>query len=313
MNILNGHFKPMEPVLCPAPFDSEEFTYQVKWDGVRILSYINKNRVELRNKKNNLRTIQYPELANLTQILTGEQAVLDGEIVVLKNGKPSFSSVMRRDRSSSPSTITYLQTILPVQYMIFDLIQYKNQDLTDRPLSYRKQLLTEVFNQQPGFYLVDDFLHGQSLFESVKAQDLEGIVAKKIHSRYLPGKHHKDWFKIKYRRRQNCVIGGYSLRNNFVNSLLVGVYQNNRLVFAGKAGSGLKTSEWQQLSIELPLLKIDVSPFINLPGHTNTEIKFIEPKLVVKIEFAEWTEDIHLRSPVITGFINVDPKECTIE
>ncbi|MEN6461790.1 MAG: DNA ligase, partial [Syntrophomonas sp.] len=109
MRMPDGFFKPMEPIPYPEPFDNEDYIYQVKWDGVRILAFINQNEVQLLNKHNHVRTVQYPELSVLSQQIKGQRAILDGEVVVLKNGKPSFPSVMRRDLSANSPTIKYMQ------------------------------------------------------------------------------------------------------------------------------------------------------------------------------------------------------------
>ncbi|MEN6462854.1 MAG: DNA ligase, partial [Syntrophomonas sp.] len=231
----------------------------------------------------------------------------------LKNGKPSFPSVMRRDLSANSPTIKYMQKLLPIDYMIFDILRYNGEDLVSRPLYFRQQLLADVLNQEEHFHLVDGFSQGKSLFAAIKSQDLEGIVAKRKNSRYIPGKQHKEWLKIKYRRQHNCVVGGFTQRGNIINSLLLGVYQEGKFIYVGKAGSGLKTAEWQELSEVLPGLETASSPFTNFTGQPAQGYHFINPKLVVHVEFAEWTEDMQLRSPVIKGFINLSPENCVFE
>jgi bifunctional non-homologous end joining protein LigD len=303
----------MEPIPCPEPFDDEDYIYQVKWDGVRILAFINQNEVQLWNKREHIRTVQYPELKALSQKIKGQEAVLDGEVVVLKNGKPSFPSVMRRDFSNNTPTIKYMQELLPIDYMIFDILQYNGENLVNRPLKFRQQLLADIFVQEEHFHLVDNFPKGKSLFAAIKSQDLEGIVAKRQNSRYIPGKKHKEWLKIKYRRQHNCVVGGFTKRGNTINSLLLGVYQEDKFIYAGKAGSGLNNAGWEELSKQLPVMAIDFSPFANFAGKAAQGYHYISPKLVVQVEFAEWTEEMQLRSPVIKGFVDLKPEECVIE
>ncbi|MGI5922010.1 MAG: non-homologous end-joining DNA ligase [Syntrophomonadaceae bacterium] len=311
MRISGESFTVMEPVLHPEPFDDPDFIYQVKWDGVRILSFIKQNGVQLWNKRNHERSVQYPELQALDRQIKGWQAILDGEVVVLKNGKPSFPAVMRRDRSANQPTIEYMQKLLPIDYMVFDILSYEGKELLDYPLDYRQKLLADVLEPGERVHLVDNFSQGTGLFEAIKAQDLEGVVAKKPSSRYISGKHHKAWFKIKYRRQQNCVVGGYTLRGVTINSLLLGVFQDGRLMYCGKAGTGLNSAEWDELSRQLPHLEINASPFANLtePGRG---FHFVIPQLAVKVEFAEWSEDIQLRSPVIKGFVDLSPEACVL-
>lgn len=290
---------PMEPIMREQVFDSEDFIYQLKWDGVRMLAYSGKNQVELINKRLNNRTAQYPELQALSSLLQGRQVVLDGEIVAFKDSQVSFPTVMRRDNARSERSITMLTKEVPVNYIVFDLLWDKNKDLRNLPLMERNKRLQEVLKPQDGIHIIEDFPSGNTLFTAVQGANLEGIVAKRKTSTYLAGKKHRDWFKIKYRRRQTCIIGGYTLRNNIANSLLLGMYQGDSLHYVGRAGSGLSESQWRELHSMLSSLQSDKAPFVSLPPKVAGESYFVKPDLVVDVEFAEWTENMHLRSPVI--------------
>ncbi len=297
--------------MCKEVFDSSDYIYQLKWDGVRMLTYINKNQVKLINKRQHLRTEQYPELMLLPKLFKGHNSIIDGEIVVVRNGKPSFPAVIRRDRCQTKSTINHLKESLPIDYMVFDLVFLNDRDLTGLPFSERKEILSQVFSFDKGIHLVDDFTQGTLLYSAVKSQELEGIIAKKKTSPYIEGKKHKAWFKIKYRHQQLCVIGGFTKSNKQINSLLLGVYQAGNLYYVGKVGSGLTGTEWETLSIKLPELKSNSSPFYNLK-YNKPDYFYIKPVLPVLIEFAEWTDNMHLRSPVIKHFVNIDPQECYV-
>ncbi|MDD3271746.1 MAG: non-homologous end-joining DNA ligase [Syntrophomonadaceae bacterium] len=290
---------PMEPIIREQVFDSEEFTYQLKWDGVRMLTYSGKSRVELINKRLNNRTAQYPELQALNSLLHGRQVILDGEIVTFKDSKVSFPAIMRRDNARTEKSIAMLLKEVPVNYIVFDLLWDEDKDLRTLSLMERKQRLQDILTPQDGIHIIEDFPSGSSLFTAVQGANLEGIVAKKKASPYLAGKKHRDWFKIKYRRRQSCVIGGYTLRNNIANSLLLGVYQGDNLHYVGRAGSGLSESQCKELHSLLSSLQSDKAPFVSLPAKIARESYFVKPDLVVDVEFAEWTENMHLRSPVI--------------
>ena len=302
----------MEPVSHSDIPESDEYWYQVKWDGVRMLSYVEGDQVRLINKRLNPRTIQYPELQQLPQLLSGHNAILDGEIIVLKDGQPSFPSVIRRDRCSASKTISYWSQRLPISYMLFDIVFLDKLDLTSVPVSERHKLLAQTLDfSSPLLYLVENFSDGRSLFEAVKANDMEGIVVKRKTSLYLAGKHHREWLKIKYRRSLNCVIGGYTMRGNQVNSLLLGIFQDEQLIYVGRAGSGLSESDRQTLSIELPSLTVPKSLFSRYSSSKIPEARFTKPLLTVRVEFAEWTEHMQLRSPVIKEFISIEPEGCT--
>ncbi|HHV16951.1 MAG TPA: DNA ligase [Gelria sp.] len=305
-------FLPMEPIIREQVFDSEDFTYQLKWDGVRMLAYCENGQVNLINKRLNNRTAQYPELQMITSLLHGRKVVLDGEIVAFKDSKPHFPAVMRRDNARTQKSITMLLEEVPISYIVFDLLWDEDKDLRARPLMERIQHLRDILTPQASIHLIEDFPSGSSLFTAVQAANLEGIVAKRKTSSYLAGKKHRDWFKIKHRRRQSCVIGGYTLRNNTANSLLLGVYQGDSLYYVGRASSGLSEGQLKELHSGLTSLQTDKVPFVSLPPKIVQESYFVMPVLVVEVEFAEWTENMHLRSPAIKGFLKIAPEQCRL-
>ena len=309
MEILLKNYKAMEPIKRDQVWDSDGFLYQVKWDGIRILAGIAGPKVSLINKRGHERTGQFPELQSLPGFIRADSAILDGEIVVLREGKPSFPAVMQRDRACQPATIGLLTRTLPVSYMVFDVLYLNGQDLRGKCLSERISLLAELFQDQDYLNQVQSFAEGSSLFEAVKKADLEGIVAKRKNSLYSPGKQHQDWYKVKCLRRQNCLVGGYTLRGQQVNSLLLGVFREGKLSFAGKAANGLNSDHWQMLSAQLPGLEISHSPFAD---PAPKEAHFIQPQLAVLIEFLEWTDALQLRFPVIKSFINATELECSV-
>ncbi len=278
-----------------------------------MLSYIEGNQVRLINKRLNPRTIQYPELQQLPQLLSGHNAILDGEIIVLKDGRPSFPSVMRRDQCSASKTISYWSQHLPITYMLFDMVFLDKLNLTTLPFLERHDLLAQTLDlTSPLLHLVENFSEGKSLFEAVKANELEGIVAKRKSSSYIPGKQHRDWLKIKYRRSLNCVIGGYTMRSNQVNSLLLGLFQEEQLIYVGRAGSGLSEPDRQALSVRLPSLAVPEPMFNRFSSIKIPAATFTRPLLAVRVEFAEWTEHMQLRSPVIKEFLAIEPQQCSL-
>ncbi|MDD3852835.1 MAG: non-homologous end-joining DNA ligase [Syntrophomonadaceae bacterium] len=309
MENLLKKYKAMEPIKRDDVFDREDFLYQIKWDGVRILAGMADSTVSLINKRGNSRTVQFPELQTLPGLVAADSAILDGEIVVLRDGKPSFPAVMQRDRTTNPAAINMLTGTLPLVYMVFDILYLNGEDLRNQPLSKRIDLLPQLFTDQDYLFQVQSFPEGSTLFEAVKNADLEGIVAKRKNSLYRPGKQHEDWYKIKCLRHQNCLVGGYTLRGQQVNSLLLGVLREGKLSFAGKAANGLNTGQWQVLSRELPGLRIRQSPFAdsNPPNAC-----FIKPQLAVQVEFLEWTDSLQFRFPVIKSFINAAASDCSV-
>lgn len=304
----------MKPVSYPQVFADSHYVFQVKWDGVRIIAYVNNGHVVLSNKNLKNKTTQFPELSGLSKHLEGKRAILDGEVIALKEGIPHFPSILRRNLCQSPAQINFLSQEFPAVYMIFDLIWLDDRDLRREPLELRSKLLNDHLKWHEPFHIVESFPDGPGLFAAVKENNLEGIVAKRKSSPYTAGKKHNDWLKIKYRRRQTFVIGGFTCNQQGVNALLAGLYdksnRNESLYYVGKVGTGLKSGEWELLSAMLPKIKAGKSPFINLNINEVKQAIFIKPFLTAEIEFAEFTDHLHLRAPVIIGFSSVSPEEC---
>lgn len=307
---LNQPIAVMEPVLAHDLHEEPGFIYQVKWDGVRILCHLEKSRVRLWNKRLHERTLQYTELQQAVHCLKAQNAIVDGEVVVLKNGKPSFPAVMSRDNSRTAASVNRHCKNLAVDYMLFDLLYLNDRPLTDYPLLERKQMLKSIFHPQEGIHLIEDFQQGASLYQAVKEQEMEGIVAKLGSSPYVAGKHHKSWFKYKNRRQATVVVGALLMEGKRVKSLLLGLYQEDRLVYIGRASTGLNEEQKLSLFRELSAIKSDTSPFAERLNAPN--LVYLRPVLTVLVEFAEWSEDLRLRSPVIMGFSDQPARACSL-
>lgn len=288
---------PMEPVKRETPFDSQEHVFQVKWDGVRILAFFNGTDVTLQNRRLHNRTVQYPELQALSR-LSKHPVVIDGEVIALKDGKPSFPTVMRRDRVASAGTVSSLINVIPISYMVFDILYYHHQMITNLPWHKRHEILQDLFSKPADpFHLVENFTGGIALFKEVQRMGLEGVVAKVRDSQYIPGGKSRLWQKIKNRPLLTCLIGGFTKRGENANSLLLGVFDQDQFLYVGRAGSGLKEDQWVSLTQVLLKIQTSSSPFVNPPKKTG--ITWVKPVHQVIVEYAEWTEETHLRSPVI--------------
>ena len=202
-----------------------------------------------------------------------------------------------------------MQIFYPIEYMLFDLIYLNGQNLMNIPLSERQIHLHNIAAEKDYLHLVENFSDGQALFKAIRSMDMEGVVAKKNGSSYIQGKKHQSWLKIKSLRRQNCLVGGFTLRGSLVNSLLLGAYRDGALFYVGKAANGLDTSSQEVLSQQLPALEIDDSPFVNIL-RKRPEMHFLKPKWGVEVEFLEWTDDLKLRSPVIKNFAIIENEKC---
>lgn len=309
--VLQVPFPPMEPVLHPKAFDDDDWAYQVKWDGVRCLSYIRNGKVQLFNRRLNTRTVQYPELQQLAGCCVSGEAILDGEIVTFIEGKPSFPTVLRRDRAVFSGTIASLAARFPVKYLIFDILKVNKHVLTAKPLCQRMDILRNTLKTDATIITVDTF-HGSgcALFNSVKEQGLEGIVAKKLDSPYLVGKKSRLWLKIKAVRRQLFAVGGFTARGRRVGSLLLGVYDQERFIYTGRV-SGLDAASSRELFCKLEKHVQEKPAFIRLP-HNLKNIYWVKPLLTLEVEFLEWTEDLKIRHPRILRFTDEKPEKAQL-
>lgn len=302
---------PMEPLSWVEPFDAPNWLFQVKWDGVRMLVTVTGGQTSLINRKGHSRTAQYPELAVLSQLIPTD-TVLDGEIVVFANGKPSFSSIIQRDFSRLSTAIRARQVELPVTYFVFDLLYLHGDDVRTLPLRKRQELLESVWpGNRSSLHLVESFPSGRELFSAVKEQGLEGIVAKLRDSAYLPGKHSDAWRKIKCFKEVSCLVGGYTLRQGQLSALLLGLYSRKELVYIGAAGSGLNLADWQALVPFFKAAERAESPFSHDPVIRDRELHWLEPTLAVRVKFMEWSPDLKLRAPVILGFQVAEATDCS--
>ncbi len=302
----------MEPQPRREPFDSPFHYFQIKWDGVRMLAFVENKAVRLQNRRGLERTFQYPELQEIGKLLGSREAVLDGEVIVLEGGKPSFPRVMQRDLCSREKMLGYLRKAHPVTYCVFDLLFIDGVDLTPMPYSYRIEQLRCIFTgNNSAVYINENFRSGKDLFQQLARRGWEGVVAKDKSGRYVWGpKKSSVWLKIKIRRQQLCLVGGLSFSGGIPSALLLGVYRDEDLTYIGKAGSGLSRKDLLELD-HLAAGHAQGEPsFVNPPR--GKDLVWLKPALTVLVEYAEWTDNLQLRAPVIKGFTGRPPTEARI-
>lgn len=302
---------PFEPITALHIPRGKQWIAQVKWDGVRILTYFDGRQVRLFNRKLNERTMQFPEFAEINRYLIASSAILDGEIIALHNGKPSFHEVMKRDGIRKPENVAKARKVTPVTYMLFDVVYYNGVWVKDQSLQKRQEILLNIITPQENLQLVENFADGESLFTAIKANGMEGIVCKDLNSTYAINGKDGRWQKIKNYRDLIAVVGGVTLRGGVVNALLLGLYDHKgRLWYIGHAGtSKLTQADWRNLTEQVKPLIINERPFVNKPERAKDTI-WLKPKITVKIKFAEWTPDGVLRQPSIQAFVDIPPEEC---
>ncbi|WP_139070066.1 non-homologous end-joining DNA ligase [Bacillus sp. FJAT-27225] len=305
----------MEPVASIAIPDGEEWIAQVKWDGVRVLTYADDAGVRLYNRKKNERTMHYPEIANIQDYCSTSSVILDGEVISLgEKGRPSFQRVMRRDGLRNIDRIRSTAESVPIVYMIFDIIYLNGMWIDHKPFHERNEILSRIITTNEHIQLVPTISQTESLFNAIKEQEMEGIVLKRLGSPYSIGKKREDWLKVKNFQDIIAVIGGFTLRHNTVSSILLGLYDSNgALHYVGHTGTGKMTqSDWRELTKELTEIVTGQLPFNKIPQRHKDAI-WVRPEMTVKIKFAEWTEGGALRQPSIEGFIEYPPEDCLLD
>jgi bifunctional non-homologous end joining protein LigD len=305
------HIVPMLARLSTLPPDDEHWGYEIKWDGVRAVAYIEPGgAVRLESRNLNDLTLRYPEAAAVAAALGGKSAVLDGEVVAFDElGRPSFERLQRRMHLTGEARIGARSRTTPIAYVIFDLLYLDGHNLMRLPYTERRARLEDLdLNgatwRTPAYRAGD----GAALLAASAEQGLEGIVAKRLDSPYEPGRRGGQWLKIKNTRRQELVIGGWlpgeGRRRGRIGALLMGYYDREpevpELRFAGKVGTGFDAKELEKLEGVLAPLRRETSPFSGerQPGKG---AQFVDPELVAEIEFNEWTRANMLRHPSYKG------------
>ena len=308
--------RPMLAVTGAVPRDQENWALEMKWDGVRALAYIERGRVRLMSRTERDITVAYPELAGLGAATPHKQVLLDGEIVVFGDGGwPEFEALQPRMHVSSASQAALLAGQNPVTYLVFDLMQLDGRPLLDEEYRHRRALLDELALAGPYWQTPPSF-PGED-FEAVQAvsveHGMEGVVAKRLDSKYAPGVRTDDWRKIKNVRRQEAVIAGYKPgqgnRAGQIGSLLIGVYDASGLIYAGHVGTGFNVEALRMLGDKLRPLRRAGSPFDGPvpPEHARPAV-WVEPRLVIDVTFDRWTRAGRMRAPVYKGLRDdIDP------
>ncbi|GLB26641.1 ATP-dependent DNA ligase [Lacrimispora xylanolytica] len=288
------------------PFDSPDYIYEIKWDGIRCVSYLS-DKADMRNKRNKLMTPIFPELENLhKQVKT--KCILDHELLVLKNGVPDFYEVQKRSLMTNSFKIQLAADRYPASIIAYDILYYKDREITMLPLMERKKYLEDVV-QENNLISVSRYIEndGIKLFELVKAKSLEGIVAKRKDSLYWQGKKTKDWIKCKVMSTEDCIICGYILKANSMTSLVLGQYDDDTLIYRGHVTLGASLRILNQHKYEI----IGYSPFGYVPEGNNDAV-WLKPELVCIVESMP-TEKDSFRQPVFKGIRDDKPAiECKI-
>jgi bifunctional non-homologous end joining protein LigD len=306
------HVVPMLAKPGPLPADEERYGFEIKWDGMRGVVYSKPGRIRIENRKLGDCTAQWPELRRLNRALHAHEAIVDGEIVAFdEDGKPSFQRLQRRMNISGESQIARTAKAVPATFVAFDLLYLDGHSLLDLPYEERRRRLEELDLNGPNWRTPPSYAgEGGPLLEATKQQGLEGVVAKQLDSPYRPGQRSSCWIKVKNKQQAEFVVGGYLPGKRKVGAVLLGRRdEDGRLRYAGRAGSGLKESDIEQLEKAEPS---DTSPFEGTPTPPRGSV-FVEPELTVDVEFTDWTEDGVLRHPTFKALGKKGAYEVEVE
>jgi bifunctional non-homologous end joining protein LigD len=333
----------LDPMLATAarrlpPGDG--WAYELKWDGVRALAFVEGGALRLCARKGADATARYPELAPIAEALGGRDAILDGEVVAFdEDGSPSFGLLQRRMGLTDLGRIRARATETPVTYVAFDLLWLEGGSLCGEPYERRRELLGELEFDGPGWQAPRHHLgDGEALLGAVRERGLEGVVAKRLRSTYRPGRRSADWVKVQNRRRQEFVIGGWmpgeGARARQVGSLLVGYWdatlqeaeslgRRQRFVYAGGVGTGFTEATLKELTAILAPLRRKSSPFesgwdprVKYAGRIRQRgaLEWVEPQVVCEVEFLRWTHEDTIRAASFKGLRDdKEPREVVRE
>lgn len=307
--------RPMLATLAEHPFSDPGWLFEIKWDGVRALAWVENGTLTLRSRTGVDVTARYPELASLPEACLARQAILDGEIVALDAlGRSDFERLQERMHVRAPGQNLISQ--IPVVYFAFDLLYCDGYDLRQAPLLERKQLLERLLHTSERVRYSDHQMErGNELFDRAKEMGLEGIVGKRIDSPYTSNRS-AHWMKLKTKKTLDAVIGGWTESRapaRPFGALLLGLYEGGRLRFIGHAGSGFDARKLEQLSRTLKDRAAPACPF-DTPPETNEGPSWVSPSLVARVEFSGWTEERSLRHPVFLALReDTRPADCQFE
>ena len=300
------NIKPMLLSEIREPFDSVDYIFELKLDGIRCIMYLDTDSVEIRNKRNVHLNDTYPELtASFKQIK--KRCILDGEVFCMKGGKPDFYEVQKRSLMANSTKIQLAMRKLPVSFTAYDILYVNNEQITNRPLMERKSILQDIVTENERFsisrYIPEK---GIDLYNLTVQQDLEGVVAKKSDSKYYIGKTSKEWIKIKNLLDDDFVICGYTPKENNMVSIILGAYDHDELVYQSHVTMGVSNSAFGSIQSVGKAGKPFAGPF-------DAGTLWVEPILVCTVKFMMRTKGGGLRQPVFKALRDDKaPEECKV-
>ena len=302
------NIKPMLIGVMGDAFDSPDFIYELKLDGERCIAYLDETTF-LQNRHGIVLTFRFPELKDMNRSVNCK-CIIDGEVIVMKDGKPYFPELQRRALMSNKMKVGYAVSKFPACFIAFDILYYGDRDVTKLPLMERKEYLNNAINENERI-AISRYIenNGIAFYELTKKQDLEGIVAKKKDSLYFTDKRTKDWIKIKNLLDEDFIVCGYIEKENNVVSIVLGQYSKGNIVYKGHVTLGISSHDF---SILLNTPRIE-APGFDVPSGNGSAV-WLKPVNVCTVKYMTKTAGDMLRQPVFKGLRDdKSPEECLSE
>ncbi len=307
-------YRPMLAKVASDAFTNKDWIFEIKWDGFRAISYVDEHlSIKSRNEKE--LKYNFPELSELTKL--ANNIVVDGEIVVMSEGKPDFQMLLERGQATASSEIQRKNDQTPATYIVFDILEKDGKPLTNLPLMDRKKILKDSL-KEGSRVLLSDFIEerGETYYKLVLEKGLEGVMAKKKDSQYEEGLRTGSWLKIKKLKTCDCVIFGYTQgtqsRGKTFGALILGLYDaDGKPVYVGKVGTGFTEEMLGMLIDKFKKIETEAAPF---KAEAGDKVTWLESKLVCEVAYQVVTRDLKLRMPRFKQLRNdKPPAECTVD
>ncbi len=300
--------KSLNPMLIKettAPFNSPDYIYELKLDGIRCLAYLNETSTDIRSQKNDQLIPRFPELAGIHAQVKGK-CILDGELIVIKNGVPDFAEVQRRFLINDSQKFTSSSGRYPASFVAYDILYINNKLITDQPLLNRKKLLEETVNETVNLAISRYVSEGGiELYQLAEKQNLEGVIAKEKTSKYYPGKQTTEWINFNFRSDKAFALCGYKYNQRGFLCLVLGQYRGGDLIYKGQVSTGLRID----ITEKYHCIKCPHSPFYLTPSG-NESVVWLEPTLVCVVQCKPKEKSL-LRQPVFKGISeDKSPYDC---
>jgi bifunctional non-homologous end joining protein LigD len=309
---LPDRLRPMLPMPTATPFDSQDYAFEVAWDGVRALASIDRGQVRIWGRDLADLTGRYPEVQALAAIAPSE-TIVDGELIVPDaEGRPDQVALEERQEAVRPEAVARAAAAHPVTYVVYDLLYLRGRSFMKEPLHRRRPRLFEAIRSAGRIYVVEPVAHdGLAFFDAAREQGLGGVVAKRFDSPYRAGQRHPDWLLIEAVRRQDFAVVGFTPRagDHLLEALVVATYDGRRFQPAGRVVGGFDPLVSRRMRKAL-----DALPNASAPPDarwSDERTCWVEPRMVVAIKFSEWDRNGQLRFPIFSGLRpEVSPQEC---